>query len=292
MASHPRESSFDDLTTLLRPLMSGENDYTNTTQLHHRLHLLTSWFGSLSSASTSLSRATILDIGCGQGDTTVPLAHFANHVIGLDPAPLDYGSPFTLGQSQQKISASALVGSKIQWVQRDPIEYLQNHPPGDVYPEFVVLAHSIFYFESEEYFNRLLLALKTFASKRTGEKATKLLIAEWGMRISNPAAEAHVLAAKAQATNPLTDGNVRTVVLPERSKEMAKGAGWFMEREAWIESPELEDGNWEVELAGIMANEEKTIEKGDEFLGMERAVGELGDGKVGCMDVWTGVFGL
>lgn len=268
--------------------MSGENSRTNISQLHHRLNILNTWFGGLSSATTTLSGATILEIGCGQGDMTVPLAHFGGKVFGVDPAPRDYGSPLTLGQAQSQISESPLVGRKIEWVRRDPIDYLRESP--DMCVDFVVLAHSIFYFPSENYLADLLRALRFFAAKREHEKTCRVLIAEWGMRASNPAAEAHVLAAKAQATNPLADGNVRTVVVPHRIQEIATAAGWTMEAEGWMESPDVEDGEWEVGLANTMACEEMTIERGVEFREMMRAVEQLGDGKIGSMDVWTGVF--
>lgn len=288
MASTPTRSSLDEVTALLSTLMSGENESTNTSQLRHRLNILQAWLGSFQSLPAILSSSTILEFGCGQGDMTVPLAHFAANVIAVDPAPLDYGSPFTLGQAQEQVSQSALVGSKIHWVQREPIQYMQD--PQDIYPDLVVLAHSIFYFDSEQYFADLLRAIKAFVSQRRDGKTTKLLIAEWGMRASNPTAQAHLLAAKAQATNPQSDGNVRTVILPERVRELAEQAGYKMEKESWIESPNVEDGEWEVMLARIMANEERTIQKGPEFLEMERAVGELGDRKVSSMDVWTSVF--
>lgn len=288
MASQSVKPSFEEVAASLCPLMSGENDTTNLSQLHHRLNILISWFGDLSSAAETLSGSTVLEIGCGQGDMTVPLAHFARHVIAVDPAPLDYGSPFTLGQAQAQISNSPQVGKKIQWVQRDPIEYMRAAQ--EFQPDFIVLAHSIFYLESEQYFENLLRALAELSRKRNDGKRTRILIAEWGMEASNPAAEAHVFAARAQATNPLTDGNVRTVIVPTRIRGVARDIGCNIENEHWIRSPDLEDGGWEVGLAKTMAYEEKSIEFGREMSEMERAVGGIHGGKVASMDVWTGVF--
>jgi ubiquinone/menaquinone biosynthesis C-methylase UbiE len=283
------QSSLDDeVRTSLYKLLPNETDASNNSQLQLRLKILTSWFGDLPLAAASLSNSTVLEIGCGQGDMTVPLAHFAGEVLAVDPASLDYGSPETLGQAQNRISKSEL-GRKIQWVRSDPIEYLKTL---DVHPDFVVLAHSIFYIASETYFSELLQSLKSFSSGGKDGKETRLLIAEWGMRTSTPAAEAHVLAAKAQAINPLTDGNVRTIVPPERIKKIATDASWKIEREAWIEAPDVQDGEWELRLTRTMAYEEKSIPEGKELTDMELAVEKLhGDIKeVRSMDVWTGVF--
>ena len=276
------------LKTLL-PLMNGEHEKINTSQLLHRLNILRSWFGEevLSSSSNMLEDSNFLEIGCGQGDMTVTLAYYAKRVLAVDPAPLDYGSPMTLGQAQAMISQDKFVGDKIEWVNRDPIEYLK-----DLVEEvdFVVLAHSIFYMASQDYLLELLRSLSQFF----GGKETRLLVAEWGMRASVPAAEAHVLAARAQATNPKSDGNVRTLVLPEQIKELAEMADWKMEKEVWIETPDVADGKWEVGLARTMAREEKSIDaEARDFLEMERVVGELGGiERVMSMDVWTGVFAL
>ena len=291
MANNPSSSSaMDETLKALLPLMNGEHEGINTSQLLHRLNILRSWFGEevFSSSTTNILRnSTILELGCGQGDMTVTLAYYAKRVLAIDPAPLDYGSPMTLGQAQSMISQDKLVGSKIEWVNRDPIEFLKDLSDE---VDFVVLAHSIFYMASHDYLLELFRSLSQFFSG----KKTKVLIAEWGMRASVPAAEAHVLAARAQATNPKTDGNVRTLVLPEQIKELAGLAGWEMGKEVWIEAPDVADGKWEVGLARTMALEEKSIDaEARDFLEMERVVGQLGGVEdVRSMDVWTGVFAL
>lgn len=45
----------------------------------------------------------VLEIGCGQGDTTAVLAHLVGengYVHGVDIAPEDYGAPLTVGKRQ------------------------------------------------------------------------------------------------------------------------------------------------------------------------------------------------
>ncbi|CZT17889.1 uncharacterized protein RCC_03726 [Ramularia collo-cygni] len=287
MPSSSSQLLLDGVIDTLSALMSGGNSPTNLSQLRHRLNLLTAWLGDPFSESNILPGSTVLEIGCGQGDMTVPLAHFARHVIAVDPAPLDYGAPFTLGQAQDQISRSAQVGEKITWVQSDPIQYIQR--TSELLPDFAVLAHSLFYLESEQYFVELLRALAVVARRHGDGKAMKVLIAEWGMRASNSAADAHVLAVKAQAANPITDGNVRTVITPADIQRLASEAGLKIEREVWLACPDVEDGQWEV---GSVKTMEYDGVAGFQIRAMERAVAELGDRKIASMDVWTGVFVL
>lgn len=251
-------------------------------QLQHRLNLVNIW---TSSSFNRFHGCTILEIGCGQGDMTIALAHAVasnGRVMALDPAPLDYGSPTTLGEAQAFINSSS-IGRVVKWVQRDPIEYLQNAEGLEA--DFIVLAHSLFYLPSEEYTLSLLRKCREVA--RPG---TRLLLAEWGMRASNAAAEAHVLAVKAQIAFPLPEANVRTVLEPVRVKEMARQAGWEFEREAWVEDPELDDGGWEVVIARELLVKEGV---GEDVRGiveeMEKRARSNG-GLLRSMDVWAAVF--
>ena len=110
-------------------------------QIQHRLNLVNIW---TSSSPNRFHGCAILEIGCGQGDVTIALAHAVGshgRVIAIDPAPLDYGSPTTLGEAQAFISSSR-VERVVKWVQRDPIEYLSEGNWGAV--DFIVLAHSLF----------------------------------------------------------------------------------------------------------------------------------------------------
>ena len=54
----------------------------------------------------------VLEIGCGQGDTTVALADAVGangQVIALDIAAGDYGAPFTLAEAHDRIVAYILL---------------------------------------------------------------------------------------------------------------------------------------------------------------------------------------
>ncbi|KAF2218689.1 hypothetical protein BDZ85DRAFT_77996 [Elsinoe ampelina] len=301
----------------LAPLLakkSIDGSPTQISQLNHRLAILESWFASFPYAIHFLSSAHVVEIGCGQGDMTIPLAWAVSQpqsgesssaqsspgpgkVTGLDPAPLDYGSPFTLGQAQGHISESDL-GRHVEWRKEDPLKYFEGDV-GDV--DYIVLAHSLFYLPSEKYFSELLRVLAKVSSRSTesgeeqqqdeGTKGTKLLIAEWGMRSTTPAQEAHVLAVKAQSISTIEDGNVRTVLAPERVVELCKAAGWKVERQDWIKLPDVEDGKWEVGAARTLLDQEGL---GDDVKGLLQQMNDAASkhDNIESMDVWTGVFNL
>jgi ubiquinone/menaquinone biosynthesis C-methylase UbiE len=257
-------------------------------QTQHRLNLLTAWFGTLDAAKTALSGKTILEIGCGQGDMTVALAWVVGptgKVNAIDPAPLDYGSPETLREAQERVSKSE-IGGRVSWVQADPVEALQREAKlGET--DYVVLAHSLLYMRSEEYLGELFGALGP-ASKTSEDSASpKLLIAEWGMRVSNESAKAHLYAVQAQAAQPLESGNVQLYLEPNDTMKIATDAGWKGEKETWIESPDLDDGAWEVWAARSMSVTDDTDEATRKYL---QEMNRLASEPIRSMDVWTAVL--
>lgn len=201
-------------------------------------------------------------------------------VIAVDHGPLDYGRPHTLGDAQVYLSRSKLRGY-IQWVQRDPIEYLaaQEKPP-----DYIFLVHSLFYLPSSDYFLNLLRTCYSAASP-----GTKLLLAEWGMQYSTPEAEAHVLAVKVQMQCPIPGGNVRTVLEPPSIMSLAQQAGWHLEREGWIKQPAAHDGEWEVgNVRKLLAPQSASAEVRKLMEQMEDAAARYGEVK--CVDVWTSIW--
>lgn len=238
------------------------------------------------------------------------------HVDAIDPGPLDYGiflvvsltsrsligtpgSPFTLGQAHDHLSASRL-GDRITWIQAKPVEFLQsqsekNAPKYDV----AVLAHCIWYFSSPEIILETLRVLST--------RARHICIAEWSLSSSVASrGSAHVLAVLAEASleshKPDSESNVRTVSSPARIKAMVEKAGLSLQSESiWSPKEGMFDGRWEVEavLGPRFLMEVENFVKNERekaaILAMHDAVKaaatEVGGIKaVHAMDVWCAVF--
>jgi len=226
-------------------------------QTIHRLVLLKLW--NISTGSK------VLELGCGQGDCTTALADAVGNqgkVVAVDPADLDYGNPYTLGQAQDHISQGPL-GGRIEWVQQLPLDYLcslASSTPDTKAFDATVLAHCLWYFPSHQ------LILDTFRALKQHSK--RLLLAEWSLVATHPSAQPHVLAALAQAAlecrKPQSTSNVRTVLGPKRLTELALAAEWELETETRVQPTEgLLDGQWEV-YACLSPSFEKQIE---EFVG-------------------------
>ncbi|OHE92543.1 hypothetical protein CORC01_12122 [Colletotrichum orchidophilum] len=289
-----------DADAIARVSLHDPNHFNvQRTQTLHRLALLQHW--------NIAAGSKVLELGCGQGDCTTVLASAVGEdgtVVAVDPAALDYGAPYTLGQAQQHISQGSL-GGRITWVQQGPQDYLAALPSAaspDETKAFdaTVLAHCLWYFASPS------LILSTFRAIRQHSK--RLLLAEWSLEATVRSARPHVLAALTQAAlecrkNEGSISNVRTVLGPKRLTELALAAGWQLKSETRVQCGEgLQDGQWEV-AACVGRGFEKEV---DEYVKdeRERAVvlalrdaceasldGVPGGRKgVSAMDVWVAGF--
>ncbi|CEO59061.1 Putative SAM-dependent methyltransferase [Penicillium brasilianum] len=222
-------------------------------QTLHRLVLLQHW--------NIPTDSKVLELGCGQGDYTIVLAYAVGkqgRVVAVDPAGLDYGAPYTLGQAQDHISQGPL-GRQITWVQQSPLDYLSSLPASESKAfDATVLAHCLWYFASPS------LILSGFRALKQHSK--RLLLAEWSLVATQPSAQPHVLAALTQAALECrkpksSDSNVRTVLGPKRLTELALAAGWRLESETRVQGGEgLLDGQWEVS-ACLSSSFKKEVEE-------------------------------
>jgi len=217
-------------------------------QINHRASLLSCW--------TIAPGSRILEIGCGQGDTTAVLAALvgpAGRIIALDPADPSYGSPLTLGEAQGSVLASEVGGTGVVQFLRDDVEgYVASH--ADQRFDAAVWVKSLWYFASRE------VVLDTF--KAVGSVASRVCVAEYSLASRNPGGTAHLLASMAQGAlyaawkqvggdeeGFLGGSNLRVLLSPEQIKEVATEAGLRLVSEGVVESSaeeELQDGSWDT----------------------------------------------
>ena len=297
---------------------SAVNFKTQLDQTVYRIELIAPW--------GIKSGERILEIGCGQGDATTILATAVGetgHVTAVDPAPLDYGerglycgdslvliykrtvgSPYTLGQAQAHISAGPL-GSRITWVQSDPLSHLASLPapsPDQPKPyDLIVFVQSSWYFSSPASLAETIAALTPYA-KRLG-------IAEYSLHTNQMLATPHVLAVLTEAAlevhKPVSSSNVRTVVSPRVLKEMVKESGWELEKEFIVVPKEGQhEGTWETSTVvsqGYLKQIEEALREKERERIMILALRDAtivsteqagGTRNVRTMDVWSAMFVL
>ncbi|MDF2607719.1 MAG: SAM-dependent methyltransferase [Bacillales bacterium] len=185
----------------------------------------------------------VLEIGCGQGDTTAVLAYLVGDkgfVHGIDIASPEYGSPITLGDSINFLKNTEF-GHRINIDFEVDILSTEVHFPEGHF-DFVILSHSSWYLNSAD---ELLAILKKL--KKWGKT---LCFAEWDTRIHSDQQLPHFLAILIQAQyecfKDCSNSNVRTLFTPMDIGEITKEAGWNIVDETSIYSSNLQDGEWEV----------------------------------------------
>jgi len=182
----------------------------------------------------------LLEVGCGQGDTTEVLAEAvgpAGHVLAIDSAPRSYGSPMTLGEATDALKASP-IGTRMQF--RFETDILDGSDLGRF--DAAVLSMSSWYFGSEEQL-RITLA-------RLRDVAARLYFAEWDLIPSVLEQLPHLLAvliqARLYAIGNIPDGNVRTPLARAQALGVIESAGWTIDRVETVAAGELEDADWEI----------------------------------------------
>jgi SAM-dependent methyltransferase len=195
----------------------------------------------------------VIEIGCGQGETTVALAAAvgaSGRVLAVDNGPKEYGRPVTLEEAHAYIAASALGGC---------IEFLLSTDllaPHIDFPEntfdLAVFSHSSWYMSSPQELHRLFARVRPWA-RRLG-------YAEWDARPRHLRQVPHLLAvllqAHAHSVAPQTStANVRSLILPEQARSLTENAGWTIVEEKIIDtSTPLGYGkSWEIHKALEMA---------------------------------------
>jgi len=215
--------------------VQGWDDSVQLVQTAHRLKLAEFW------GIPEGSR--ILEIGCGQGDTTAVLADAVGEngrVEAVDIASPDYGSPITLGEARDRLLASEFGGRIGMTFGTDVLSEHVRYPERSF--DFVVLSHSSWYMSSREQLVAIL--------SRARGWGRGLLFAEWDPEVRQAEQFAHYAAVLLQAQSQCyaadESSNVRTLFAPPDIREALASAGWEIEEERSVYSPELQDGKWEV----------------------------------------------
>ncbi|OJT10830.1 hypothetical protein TRAPUB_12642 [Trametes pubescens] len=240
----------------------------------------------------------ILEIGCGQGDCTLVLAAAAGEagsVTAVDPASLDYGSPFTLGQAQAHLKASSL-GPRIDFVQADPLDFLRGTTE---HYTTAVMAQCTWYFATPQVVSDILAALLA--------RADRVCISEYSLTAADYRAVPHVLSTLAQASlecrKPISTSNVRTVLSPDRLRNAAVAAGFVVQNETILSAPDgMLDGKWEVGwvLSDKFLGEVESVVKDEKEKSVVLAARDSVQGAYGIlkgrgesvrtMDIWVATF--
>ncbi len=215
---------------------NGANSIIQRVQTEHRWKLIEFW--------NIKEGSTVLEIGCGQGDTTAALAYVVGDtgfVHAIDIASPSYGSPVTIGDSMNFIQKSE-VGSRIK------VEFETNVlSPGIDFPQnafdFIVLSHSSWYMKSPEELFTILKKVKKWGNT--------LCFAEWDTRIQQADQLPHFLSVLIQAQYECfkenSISNIRTLFTPKDIQIIAEKAGWQFIAEETIDSSHLQDGKWETQ---------------------------------------------
>lgn len=212
--------------------------HTHETQQAYRRRLIETW--------KIPQGARLLEIGCGQGDTTEALALSVGpdgHVLGVDIAPPTYGSPLTLGEATALLKAGEL-GDRMSFrfgvdITDSSVEFPEAPFDG------VVLSHCSWYFASVDQLRETLVRLRSLSAR--------LYFAEWDLAVESPDQIPHWLAVMVQglveASNPDSQANVRTPLASSQMRDLLRGGGWTIAEEQRIDTSGLEDADWEIGMA-------------------------------------------
>ncbi|KAM3463429.1 hypothetical protein MY5147_000138 [Beauveria neobassiana] len=253
----------------------------------------------------------LLDIGCGQGESSVALAAVVGdtgNVTAIDTAPMDYGHPFTMREAQQHIRNSAL-GPRISFYPVDAASFLTDiWKPKDAPIGGAVLCQCLFYFPNESEVQSLFTTISNAGIAR-------IYAAEWSYTPSHEPQVAHVLATRAQALYHLYDAerppdlrdqNVRSGVDQQAILRAAKLAGYRVAKETLV-TPEqdMREGQFEVEyvlgpsfeqrVKNARLSQVQETEINDAIQELQTELEKplySGTTNVMAMDVWCAVFEL
>ena len=187
----------------------------------------------------------VLEIGCGQGDTTVALGFAVGengYVHALDAADESYGAPETIGKARKRIMNSELTKRvKMTFecdIMNDDITFSEDEF------DVAVLSHCLWYFKDYEVLEEIL--------KKIRKCAKRICIAEWNPLIISTEQLAHLQAAEVQSVcesfSEESDTNIRTMFYPDDIRAAVLAAGYRITDSTSIFSEDIYDAKWELDI--------------------------------------------
>lgn len=203
-------------------------------QTEHRLKLVEFW--------GIKEGEHVLEIGCGQGDTTAVLAYMVGEkgqVHGVDLASPNYGAPITLGDSMKHLQKSQLGKQLKVDFAFDILSANFNKEEFDA----IVISHCSWYMSSSDVLINVLKKVKPWGKK--------LCFAEWDTRVEQAEQVPHFLAALIQAQyecfKEVSISNIRTLFSQKDIEHALTEGGWTVMDKVSIYSPNLQDAEWEIQ---------------------------------------------
>lgn len=226
----------NQLSTILNAMKTAQlHRDIQSKQTEHRMRLVNTW--------DIKPGDKVLEIGCGQGDTTAVLAYHVGEqgsVHGVDIAPKTYGSPVTIGESIAYLQATEL-GKRVSVdfetdILKDDVIAKNNY-------DTVVLSNCSWYFSSQEQILGVLKKLKQYGNK--------LCFSEYDMRIADINQYAHFLAIIIQSQWEVCKensiSNIRTLTSFADIERLMKLAGWKIQKHSTVHAKGMDDAKWEIE---------------------------------------------
>ena len=241
--------TIDERTKEVMHLSCFTGDITKN-RIEHRIRLSDFWkiyFGS-----------RILEIGCGQGETTAALAYAVGEdgfVYAVDLADENYGSPENLGTARERLMSSHL-GDRIN------IDLGVNilSPSFDFEPNsfgYVVLSHCLWYLSSQEELRDILFKVRKWAPR--------ICIAEWDPRATSFGQYHHFMAANIQAiceAYHISDHfNIKTMFYPHEIENALCSTGWDITSTGSIDAYDVQDALWEIDIVKEMFPQKISAQK-------------------------------
>lgn len=217
-----------------------EDDLIQQAQLQHRLELV---------AAFGIQKGMrVLEIGCGQGDTTVAIADAVGEsgsVVAIDIANPDYGAPLTLGQAAERIKKSSL-GERIDFHFEMDFDFYESPIPFDV----AVLSHCSWYFKEPEDL------LKYF--KKIRGLAEHICFADWDLDFTCISQRSHFCAVSILALYSnfvKNEGNIQNLFHKTQIYQLLQQANFEVVKQLTVDATFLQDGQWEKDYANSIRAE-------------------------------------